>query len=542
MTNKNLVENHCDKYFCHFCLRGSYQTNPEKNVKIQNTKEVKKGTQPKNQPIVTNKLNAITKDWCCPWCTHECFCSRCVREEHIFKMLSLYIYNKGNLGYLRNFVKDGEIILETLEEYTVAFNTVVKDGMIVERVNKTSSKYRNKATEPKKETESNEKNLSALLSKLIKVKESEEKILEKVSSDFLDIYKQKLEIEFGKPKIEEQQIEKVPQKKRGRKAKVKSDDSLKTLTEIKESVVVKRKRGRPPKFKPVVEEKKIQKKARKRLKLNSSFIVYAKSSRSKRKALVVAQKGFHEEKVKNDEKKELRRKRMIQEQARLLRMYKKLANLRKNEKNLNNESEANPQEASNNRYLEDEYDSNIRVNEEVHNEDFNGNRANTEVKKRGRKPKNRPYLKLSNKTGKKAKQPHHCKYNLKKAKTKLVKKKVIKQLEDYPGTEIVVFPVGNSDSYSHNDNIIKELKQRLDCDCKKEIEENSTSSSRRRSYDNASLRKNSMDTLNGNGSNENGRPVKESRNRLYKIVINKRMKVVQPLKRFNRNVVYNIHK
>ena len=148
LNTKSLQERHCNKYFCNFCLKGSYQTDPDadKNIRESEKSFSDKATIPAVSQQNSTKLHPVTKDWCCPWCLNDCFCSRCIRTEHIFKLIAMYVAYGGSLFELRLNLKEN-LIFNTLEEFTIPFNCTIKDGKMLIRVNRSSNgKYTKEGT------------------------------------------------------------------------------------------------------------------------------------------------------------------------------------------------------------------------------------------------------------------------------------------------------------------------------------------------------------------------------------------------------------
>ena len=73
----------------------------------------------------------------------------------IFKLIGLYVYHTGSLPNLKEYLIDNDAILNCLQENLIAFRTIVKDGLYLERVNKLNSKYRNKPEFQKSENNIN---------------------------------------------------------------------------------------------------------------------------------------------------------------------------------------------------------------------------------------------------------------------------------------------------------------------------------------------------------------------------------------------------
>lgn len=70
---------------------------------------------------------------------NDCFCSRCIRTEHIFKLIGLHAKYDGYISDLKEFMKQQSSVLEILEEYTIPFNTIIKDGQILIRINRSAN-------------------------------------------------------------------------------------------------------------------------------------------------------------------------------------------------------------------------------------------------------------------------------------------------------------------------------------------------------------------------------------------------------------------
>lgn len=70
---------------------------------------------------------------------NDCFCSRCIRTEHIFKLIGLHAKYDGYISDLKDFMKQQSSVLEVLEEYTIPFNTIIKDGQILIRINRSAN-------------------------------------------------------------------------------------------------------------------------------------------------------------------------------------------------------------------------------------------------------------------------------------------------------------------------------------------------------------------------------------------------------------------
>lgn len=173
------IEKECQKYFCNYCLRTSYQTNPEaspvahdlglskENIEKMSSKQLKI---PINNSASV-KPHSITKDWCCPWCINSCFCSRCVRADQIFSLAALYVHYDGELSDLKEYIKRSSSILETLYDYLIPSMIVIKDGMNIVRQNKVHQKYKYKGKDDQ-ETQLKEESFRGAHKSLIDHKQS----------------------------------------------------------------------------------------------------------------------------------------------------------------------------------------------------------------------------------------------------------------------------------------------------------------------------------------------------------------------------------
>lgn len=101
-TEKNEVHKECGRFFCHFCLKGSYDTIVD---------EVK-----------------TKKDWLCPYCTGVCFCSRCTRFDKILKLIGLYVSLGGELNELYDNLITKSGILDKLNNHMLLSNLIVANN------------------------------------------------------------------------------------------------------------------------------------------------------------------------------------------------------------------------------------------------------------------------------------------------------------------------------------------------------------------------------------------------------------------------------
>lgn len=132
-TNEKFLQP-CDKYFCHYCLKGSYQVNIDSNEVETKEKDKESLNLDKKESNKTKSFKVIksSKDWCCPCCTNECFCSRCTREEQIFKLLGLYFYYNGNLSELLSNVLRNSLLSNLKNDLLLSY-LEIKDYSFSER-------------------------------------------------------------------------------------------------------------------------------------------------------------------------------------------------------------------------------------------------------------------------------------------------------------------------------------------------------------------------------------------------------------------------
>ena len=93
LTQRDEKKSACKRFFCHFCLRGSYDT------LIDNIKD--------------------KKDWICPYCQGICFCSRCTRHDKMLKLIGLYLSLGGDVNILYDCLIMRNKILDLLHNYLV---------------------------------------------------------------------------------------------------------------------------------------------------------------------------------------------------------------------------------------------------------------------------------------------------------------------------------------------------------------------------------------------------------------------------------------
>ena len=93
LTEKDESHYKCKRIFCHFCLKASYDTIIE---------EAKK-----------------KKDWLCPYCISQCFCSRCIRYEKILKLIANYISIGGDITNIYDKLISKDEIISKLKSSLV---------------------------------------------------------------------------------------------------------------------------------------------------------------------------------------------------------------------------------------------------------------------------------------------------------------------------------------------------------------------------------------------------------------------------------------
>lgn len=114
LTAKDEGHHQCKRFFCHFCLRGSYDT------EIDNVKD---------------KI-----DWACPYCQGQCFCSRCTRNDKLLKLIAFYASFGGDINLLYDNLVTRNKILDFLNSYMVLSkiliinnNTSISPAQIVKK-------------------------------------------------------------------------------------------------------------------------------------------------------------------------------------------------------------------------------------------------------------------------------------------------------------------------------------------------------------------------------------------------------------------------
>ena len=133
-------ENHyqCKRFFCNFCLKGSYDTLSD-DIKNKN-------------------------DWLCPYCSGQCFCTRCTRNDKLLKLIAFYISIKGDINILYDALIVKNRILDILHKNMVISNILI----IVNDQNSNPEKMMKGIMNPGKE----EKNLKDIIDKYYDLKDN----------------------------------------------------------------------------------------------------------------------------------------------------------------------------------------------------------------------------------------------------------------------------------------------------------------------------------------------------------------------------------
>lgn len=144
-TQKTEMPKECQRFFCHFCLRGSYDAMVDE---------------------VKNK-----KDWQCPYCTGVCFCSRCTRFDKILKLIGFYVSLGGELNELYDTLITKSDILDKLNNHMLISNLIVvindlsiKPIQIIKNMTKVEGKNTKKIDNDLSKCESYRNNLNGIQS------------------------------------------------------------------------------------------------------------------------------------------------------------------------------------------------------------------------------------------------------------------------------------------------------------------------------------------------------------------------------------------
>ena len=89
----------CERTFCYFCLKGSYDISIDKDKNYD--------------------------DWICPYCTGDCFCSRCSRYESILKLIGIYLSLNGELEALYEYMINKSNVMNILKNYMEMRNILI---------------------------------------------------------------------------------------------------------------------------------------------------------------------------------------------------------------------------------------------------------------------------------------------------------------------------------------------------------------------------------------------------------------------------------
>ena len=420
---------------------------------------------------VTNclKLQPVTKDWCCPWCLNDCFCSRCVREEHMFKLTSLYLYHNGSLPDLKHYLIREDIILNNLQVHTIVFKTVIKDGLCLERVNKLNSKYRNRPEFEKDENNisNQEKSYISHFNSLTLVKNEEMEKINKINENFVDAYEKEFKIDM----IIEEKILKKQETINSKQLEDKTAGTKKGILINKNKLALledennnenntKRPRGRPRK----------------------SISTEEKENSREKESLMKNNKKRSFIKLKNKKKRvtfNIRRKKVIDNKENKETISASSSEVNSLENEDTNETETGNKsktlrkirkEKNKYKYLTSSQRKKILINSKNLNKNKQKNKSPLEViDLTGRIPESNYCSKdiYEEVLGKK----HTCKYNLSNLKIKNKKKKLINQLKSHKGTEILVYPLEDFSKFKNTSNLVQELKCNLKCKCSKHINE-----------------------------------------------------------------------
>ena len=166
MLNKLEKKYYCDRYFCYFCLKGSYDTLAE-SIKDNNS-------------------------WLCPYCTGACYCTRCIRNEKILQLVAYYFSMGGDINYLHDVLINKNPIIDKLfnkivisDIYAIIYDKNLKPSEMLD--NFMNYKEENKFEEEKEEKINKIESLKEYISKLnIKKKE--------FHNEFISCYQDKFEI------------------------------------------------------------------------------------------------------------------------------------------------------------------------------------------------------------------------------------------------------------------------------------------------------------------------------------------------------------
>lgn len=138
-----VADEKCGRYFCNYCLKGSYQINVDSLSKpaeltahshaASQASTCNNSEAEKDKSKDKSKSKSILKDWCCPWCLNDCFCSRCLREEQILKLVTTFFFYEGDLQELLINLLSYHPILKALRNHIVLSNLEIKDFSFLER-------------------------------------------------------------------------------------------------------------------------------------------------------------------------------------------------------------------------------------------------------------------------------------------------------------------------------------------------------------------------------------------------------------------------
>ena len=109
----------CERYFCQFCLKGNYEISIE---------------EAKKEP-----------HWRCPYCTGECYCSRCSRYTRFFKLMSVYCSLGGDVLSLKESFINKNVVFNKLKHKLILNNikVILYDETLTEKQMIQQSKKKN---------------------------------------------------------------------------------------------------------------------------------------------------------------------------------------------------------------------------------------------------------------------------------------------------------------------------------------------------------------------------------------------------------------
>ena len=166
----------CHRYYCYFCLKGSYDTLAE-NVKDNNT-------------------------WLCPYCTGACYCTRCMRSEKILQLIAYYFSINGDINYLYDELINRNSIIDELFSNSVLNNIYLilydKNSTPIQMINNFMNFDLNKSNE----IQIKEEEINNLKEQIIILKKQKDRAHNEFVSCFKDKYKIKQKYSLNKDKFD----------------------------------------------------------------------------------------------------------------------------------------------------------------------------------------------------------------------------------------------------------------------------------------------------------------------------------------------------